>query len=322
MKAIVIDRYGSPDVMELREVPTPRPGPGEVLVRVRAASVNDWDLGILRGTPYLTRLGGGLRRPKVRIAGCDLAGEVEAAGEGVDGLAPGDRVYGDLCMAGFGTFAEHVVAPPSALARIPGGMSFEQAAAIPQAGMLAVQGLIDAGRLRSGQRVLLNGAGGGVGTIALQLCRLHDVEVTAVDRAGKLDLLRSLGADRVLDYRQTDFTRERERYDLILDVKTTRSPLAYAWALEPGGVYATVGGATWRLLQVLALGRPIAWLAKKQVRLVMLKPNKDLGYLGELFAAGKLAPVIDRVYDLADAAEAMRRFASGEHLGKVVIAVP
>jgi NADPH:quinone reductase-like Zn-dependent oxidoreductase len=198
-------------------------------------------------------------------------------------------------------------------------MTFEQAAAIPQAGMLAVQGLIDCGRVRSGQEVLLNGAGGGVGTIAIQLARLHGAEVTAVDKSGKLDMLRAMGAARVIDYLEEDFTRGGERYDLILDVKTTRSPFACARALKPGGTYVTVGGGTPLLLLCLALGPVIRRLERKQIRMVGLKPNKDLAYLNELFEAGRLAPVIDRRYALADLPEALRRFDSGDHMGKVIV---
>ncbi|HSD29866.1 MAG TPA: NAD(P)-dependent alcohol dehydrogenase [Vicinamibacteria bacterium] len=191
MKAAVMERYGTPDVLELRDVAAPIPNAGQVLVRVHAASINDWDWGLLHGTPFVNRVLNGLLTPKVRIIGCDIAGLVEAVGADVKAFQPGDEVYGDLCASGFGAFAEYACAPAASLARKAAGMSFEQAAAIPQAAMLAVQGLVDVGRIRSGQQVLLNGAGGGVGTFALQLARLHDVEVTVVDKAGKLDMLRA-----------------------------------------------------------------------------------------------------------------------------------
>ncbi len=319
MKAIVMERYGTPDVLELKDVARPAPEADEVLVRVHAASVNDWDWGLLRGEPFISRLLYGLLTPRVRIPGCDIAGRVEAVGAAVRSFRPGDEVYGDLCMSGFGAFAEYACAPEAALARKPAGMTFEQAAAIPQAGMLAVQGLIDAGRIRSGQKVLLNGAGGGVGTFALQIARLHDVEVTVVDKPGKLDVLRALGADHVIDYLQEDFTRGGELYDLILDVKTNRSPFAYARALRPGGIYATVGGTMPRLLQVLILGPLISRLHGKQVRLVTLKPNKDLDYMNSLFEAGRLTPVIDGPFGLADLPEALRLFGAGDHRGKIVV---
>ena len=241
-------------------------------------------------------------------------------GSSVTSLQPGDEVYGDLCMAGFGTFAEYVCAPANCLIKKPASMSFEQAAAIPQAGMLAVQGLIDVGEVAPGKTVLLNGAGGGVGTYALQLAKIYDVEVTCVDSAGKLDMLRELGADHVIDYREQDFTRNGQGYDLILDPKTTRSPFDYARALNPGGIYATVGGQNRRLLQVFLLGR-LAASAGQRIRVVGLKPNKDLGFINEQFEAGNLTSIIDGPYKLEDTAKAMAHFASGDHLGKIVITV-
>ena len=322
MRAAVIDRYGTPEVMELREVATPTPRAGEVLVRVHAASVNDWDWGLLRGTSFAIRMLHGLFTPKVRIIGGDIAGRVEEVGKDVKAFRPGDEVYGDLCMCGFGAFAEYARAPEACLAHKPPGMTFEQAAAIPQAGMLAVQGLIDVGRIRSGQTLLLNGAGGGVGTIALQIARLHDVEVTAVDKAGKLDMLRTMGAHHVIDYLEEDFTRRGNRYDLILDVKTNRSPLAYARALRPHGTYATVGGSIPRLLQAVVLGPLVSRVSDKHLRLVTLKPNKDLAYMNELFEAGKLVPVMEGPYTLADVPEAFRLFGSGNQRGKIIITIP
>jgi NADPH:quinone reductase-like Zn-dependent oxidoreductase len=321
MKAVVIERYGTADVLELKDVPTPRPKAGEVSVRVRAASINDWDWAMVQGKPFAARLLHGLLKPKVSIPGCDIAGRVEAVGDAVETLRPGDEVYGDLCLNGFGAFAECVCAPETALATKPAAMTFEQAAAIPQAGMLAVQGLIDVGGIRGGQRVLLNGAGGGVGTFALQLAKLHDVEVTAVDKQGKLGMLRTMGADHVVDYMEEDFTRSGERYDLILDVKTNRSLLAYARALNPGGTYATVGGDTGRLLRVAVLGPLIARWSRKHLRVVGLKPNKDLAYVNDLFESGRLAPVIDRTYRLEEVPEAFRFFSTGDHRGKIVVTV-
>lgn len=322
MKAVVMESYGTPAVLKLREVPTPTPLAGEVLVHVHAASVNDWDWGLLRGKPFVTRVLHGLITPKVQIIGCDIAGRVEAVGEDVEALQPGDEVYGDLSASGFGAFAEYACAPEAGLARKPPDMTFEQAAAIPQAGMLAVQGLIDVGGLRSDQKLLLNGAGGGVGTFALQLANLHDVEVTAVDRAVKLDKLRHMGADHVIDYRREDFTRTDTSYDLILDVKTNRSPFAYARALNPNGTYATVGGDSWRLMQIPIMRPLISRLSGKHVRLVILKANTDLAFMNELFEAGKLLPVIDSTYELGEVPEALRRFGTGDHLGKIVVTMP
>lgn len=316
-----MERYGTPDVLELKDVPRPVPGPGEVLVRVHAASVNDWDWGLLHGEPFMNRALNGLFKPKVRTIGGDIAGSVEDVGEGVEAFRFGDEVYGDLSTSGFGGFAEYVCAPEAALAHKPAAMTFEQAAAIPQAGMLAVQGLIDVGGIRSGQTLLLNGAGGGVGTFALQIAKLHDAEVTVVDKSGKLEMLRALGADHVVDYLREDFTRAGKRYDLILDVKTGRSAFAYVRALNPQGTYVTVGGNTWRLLEVVALGPVIRRVSGKRVRLAVLKPNKDLAYMNELFEAGRLVPVIDRSYSLDEVPEALRHFGTGDHQGKVVVTV-
>ncbi len=314
-----MERYGTPEVLELKDVATPTPKAADVLVRVHAASINDWDWGLLRGTPFVNRVLNGLFTPRVKVIGCDIAGRVEAVGEDVKVFKPGDEVYGDLCMSGFGAFAEYACAPEACLAHKPPGMTFEQAAAIPQAGMLAVQGLIQVGRIRSGQKLLLNGAGGGVGTFALQIAKLYDVEVTAVDKAGKLDMLRAMGADHVIDYLEEDFTRHGKCYDLIFDVKTNRSPFAYARALNPNGTYATVGGSIRRLLQALVLGPLISRLFNKHLRIVTLKPNKDLAYINELFEAGTLVPVIDRPFKLADVPQALRFFGTGDQKGKIIV---
>ena len=320
MKAVVMDSYGTPDVLELRDVATPTPKADQVLVRVLAASVNDWDWGLLRGAP-INRLFSGVLTPRVRILGGDIAGRVEAVGADVKAFQPGDEVYGDLCMSGFGAFAEYVCAPEKGLAHKPAAMTFEQAAAIPQAGELALQGLVDVGRIRSGMTLLLNGAGGGVGTFALQMAKLHDVDVTVVDKPGKLGMLAAMGADHVIDYLEEDFTRNGRRYDLILDVKTNRSPFDYLRALNPNGTYVTVGGSIPRLLQALVIGPLTARLYHKHLRLVGLRPNKDLNYINELFERGKLLPVIDGPYTLADLPEAFRHFGTGDHQGKIIVTI-
>ena len=318
MKAIVMESYGTPDVLELREVPKPTPRADEILVRVHAASINDWDWGLLRGE-FPTRLLSGFLTPRVQIIGCDIAGRVEAVGRDVKAFQQGDDVYGDLSASGFGAFAEYVSAPEASLVLKPASMTFEQAAAIPQAGMLAVQGLIDAGQIASGQTLLLNGAGGGVGTLALQLAKLYDSEVTAVDKPAKLEMLRALGAAHVIDYFEKDFTRDGKRYDLILDVKTKHSPFAYTRALNPNGTYVTVGGSIPRLIQTLVAGQLISRLSDKNVRIVALKPNKDLAYINELFEAGKLLPVIEARYELAELPAALRFFGTGDHKGKIIV---
>jgi NADPH:quinone reductase-like Zn-dependent oxidoreductase len=320
MKAIVMERYGPPERLEVRDVPVPAPKPNEVLVRIHAASVNDVDWSLVTGRPFfLIRLLYGFPAPRVRTVGGDIAGRVVAIGAAVTRFTPGDDVYGDLCESGFGAFAEYVCAPERCLVHKPAAMSFEQAASIPQAGMLAVQGLIDVGRIRRGQSVLLNGAGGGVGTLALQIAKQYDAELTVVDKAGKLDMLRALGAHHVVDYRREDFTRSGRQYDLILDTRSTRPPWAYARALKPGGSYVTVGGDTRRLLQLLVPGWLIARSTGKRLTLVGLKPNKDLAYFNDIFTAGTLVPVIDSVFPLARVPEALARFGTGDHHGKIII---
>jgi NADPH:quinone reductase-like Zn-dependent oxidoreductase len=320
MKAIIFTRYGSPDMLRLAEVETPTPKDDEVLIRVHAASLNDWDWGALGGTSFVNRLMFGLLRPKKQILGSDVAGRVVAVGTHVTRFQPGDDVFGDLSGA-WGGFAEFVRARENALALKAPSMSFEQAAAIPQAAMLAVQSLRDAGHLRAGQTLLINGAGGGVGTFAVQIAKLYGAQVTGVDSAGKLDMLRALGADHVIDYAREDFTTNGQRYDLILDVKTNRSILDHMRALRPDGTYVTVGGSMLRLLQALFLLPWISLLTHKHVRIVVLKPNKDLAYMTELFETGKVAPVIDGPWKLSDTPAAFRHFGEGRHKGKVVIVV-
>ena len=306
-------------MLRLQEVEKPTPKADEALIKVHAASINDWDWGLLQGTPLVNRLLSGLLRPKIQILGCDVAGRIEAVGANVKELRPGDEVFGDLCACGFGAFAEYVCARESALALKPATMTFDQAAAIPQAAMLAVQGLIDKGKIHTGQKLLINGAGGGVGTFAVQIAKLYGVEVTGVDRIGKLDMLRSMGFDHVIDYTKEDFTKNGCCYDLILDVKTNRSMFAYARALCRKGVYVTVGGSMLRLLQSLLLGPWISMISKKHIRFVALKKNKDLLYMNGLFEAGKIKPVIDGPYKLDEVPEAFRIFRKGVHKGKIVI---
>jgi NADPH:quinone reductase-like Zn-dependent oxidoreductase len=320
MKAIVFHRYGPPDLLALEEVDKPSPKDNEILVEVRAVSVNDWDWGLLHGTPFANRLMSGLLTPKKKILGSDIAGRVEAVGKGVSRFRPGDEVFGDLSGT-WGGFAEYVCAREDALELKPAAMTFEEAAAIPQAGMLAVQGLRDRGQMRPGQKLLINGAGGGVGTFAIQIARLYGVETTGIDSSGKLEMLRSMGFDHVIDYMTQDFTKSGQRYDLIFDVKTNRSILDCTRALSPEGTYVTCGGATSRIVQAVCLGPLISMTSKKKVRVVFLKPNKDLAYMCELFEAGKLRPVIDGPYTLSQVPEAVRYFGEGRHKGKVVITV-
>lgn len=318
MKAIIYNEYGPPNVLQLKEVEKPAPEDNEVLVKVHAVSINDWDWQLIQGIPFVNRIENGLLKPKKKILGSDIAGRVEAVGKGVKQFQVGAAVYGDLSGT-WGGFAEYVCAPENALISKPAAMTFEQAAAIPQAAMLAVQGLIDIGKIQTGQKLLINGAGGGVGTFAVQIAKLQGLEVTGVDSTAKLEMMRSLGFDQVIDYTQEDFTESGKCYDLILDVKTDRSIFKYAGALCPKGMYATVGGDTPRLLQAFLLGPWISLTRKKKIRVVILKVNKDLAYINKLFEAGKINPVIDGPYKFAELPEAMRYFGEGKHKGKVVI---
>ncbi len=317
MKAIIYYKYGGPEVLQLQEIEKPAPTDDEVLVRVHAASLNDWDWGLLHGD-FINRILNGMRKPKIKILGSDISGKIEAVGKNITRFKIGDEVYGDL-SGRWGGFAEYTCAPEKALALKPAGMSFEQAAAIPQAAMLAVQGLIDKGNIKAGQKLLINGAGGGVGTFGMQIAKLYGVEVTGVDSSSKLDMMRSLGFDHVIDYAQEDFTKNGKRYDLILDVKTNRPMFAYTRALNPNGIYVTVGGSLSRLLQALVLAPWISVMHKKRISIVNLKTNKDLDYMNELFEAGKIKAVIDGPYKLEELPAVFRIFGKAAHKGKLVI---
>lgn len=322
MKAVVLPRYGSPRELELREVPRPEPGEGQVQLQVAATSVNDWDWCLVRGRPFYIRLLCGLRTPRVRIPGVDVAGVVSSVGAGVRSWSPGDRVFGDLSESGFGAFAEYVCVDQAGVARAPANATFVEAAALPHAATLALQALRRVAGLRSTDRLLVNGAGGGMGVLAVQIARhLGVAHVTGVDHGDKLESLRALGYDEVADYRTCDFTRTGERYDVILDAKTNRPPTAYARALRPGGRYVTVGGETGHLLCNGLLGPLLGRLRNRRFRVLGLKPNQDLDWIRELCEGGGLSPVVDRVFPLAQVAEALQRFGDGLHTGKVVVEV-
>ncbi len=318
MKAIVWTKYGSPDVLHLGEVEKPTPKDNEVLIKVHAASINSWDWELLRGKPFVNRLLFGLLKPKI-ILGCDIAGRVVAIGKNVKQLQPGDDVFGDISGCGWGGFAEYVCARDNALALKPASMTFEEVAAVPQAALLALQGLRDKGQIQPGQKVLINGAGGGVGTFAVQIAKSFGAEVTGVDSTRKLDMMRSIGADQVIDYTQEDFTKNGQRYDLILDVAAYHSIFDYKRALSPKGIYVMVGGSTARIFQVMFLGPWISMTGSKKVGILMHKPNKDLAFIKELLEAGKVVPVIDRRYPLSKVPEALRYFGKGHAKGKLVI---
>ena len=322
MKAIVRHEYGSPDVLELEEIEKPKVGDDDVLVKVHAASANASDVELLTAHPLYVRLVGfGSWRPKIPILGSDIAGRVEAVGRNVTRFQPDDEVLADTFHHGLAGFAEYVSIPESALlVHKPEGLTFETAAAIPQAAVIALQGIRDEGRVQAGHQVLINGAGGGAGTFAVQLAKSLGAEVTAVDRGSKADMLRSIGADHVVDFRREDFTDLGRRYDLILDLAAHRSILDHKRVLSPNGVYAMVGGGMGSILQALFLGPWISKTGNKKMGLLAVKPNKkDLTYVTELVAEGKLEPVIDRRYPLSEAAEGLRYLGAGHARGKVVI---
>ncbi|UCH88921.1 MAG: NAD(P)-dependent alcohol dehydrogenase [Thermoplasmata archaeon] len=320
MKAVVFTKYGPPDVLSYEEVEKPVPGDNDVLVKVHAACINDWDWGNLRGKPFINRMIFGLFRPKrSNILGCDMAGRVEKVGANVKKFKEGDEVFGDLSNSGFATFAEYVSAPENALVPKSPSMTFKQAAALPQAGALAVQGLRDKGQVKKGQRVLINGAGGGVGTLGVQIAKLAGAEVTCVDAKEKLDLLTSLGADHVIDYKKVDYTKTGKQYDLILDNVVTRSMFSYKRTLRPGGRLLMIGGDIPRIIRI-ALTAPLI-SGRKKLGILGLRPNVGLDYLNELFEAGKLKIMIDRTYKLKEVPEAFRFFGTAKHKGKIVITV-
>jgi NADPH:quinone reductase-like Zn-dependent oxidoreductase len=321
MKAIVYEEYGSADVLRLTEVAKPSPADGEVLVRVRAVSLNGADREALIGRPLYTRIGG-LRRPRHPILGSDIAGCVEAVGRGVREFKPGDEVFGE--MPGYhGGLAEYVCVPEKAISPKPATLSFDEAATLPQAGAIALRGIIRVGKVQPGQRVLVNGAGGAAGSFAVQLAKGRGAEVTAVDHADKLEFLRELGADHVVDYTSQDFTRAGAEHDLVLDLIAHRSPFACARAVRRGGTYFFAGGAVSALFQILLLGPGIRMATGKKLKLLMVPQDReDARAVAELCTGGELRPVIDRRYALSEAPAALRYLAESRHLGKVVITIP
>ena len=321
MKAIIYEKYGTIDVLQLAEVEKPVPRENEVLVEVHAASVNVDDLDRLRGQ-FAVGFGGSRGR-RYKILGSDIAGRVAAVGDRVEQFRPGDEVFGDLTGCGFGAFAEYACAPEKALASKPPRITFEEAAAAPSRAIIALQGLRSSGGVRPGQKVLINGASGGVGTFAVQIARHYGAEVTAVGSAGKLDLARLLGADHVIDYARADFTRNWQRYDRILDVAAHRSISDYRRALNPGGICLLVGGSAAAILQALFLGPLISLAGGRKIGLLIWRPfrKEDVDALSELLGSGKVKPVIDRRYPLSKVPEALRYLEEGRARGKVVITV-
>jgi len=320
MKAVAYTRYGPPGVLRLTDVETPVPKGDEVLVRVRAVSLNGSDWETLRGKPLYSRIGGPFR-PRHHVLGSDIAGRVAATGPEATLFRPGDDVFADI-LSSMGGFAEYARVPQSALSQMPAGLTYEEAAALPQAGAIALQGIRDKGQVQPGQAVLINGAGGGSGMYAVQLAKLDGAEVTGVDNTGKLEFIRSLGADHVIDYTRENFTRNGRAYDLILDLAAYRSPLACRGSLKPGGRYLYVGGSVAALLQAL-LAWPLTGRAgSRKIRVLPVRLGvQHLAPLVELCQAGKIATVIDRRYPLGEVPEALRYMGAGNAKGKVIVIV-
>lgn len=323
MKAIVFEKYGPPEVLQMREVARPTPGERDVLIRVRAVSLNAADWRMMRADPFLARLYSGLFRPRrITTLGADVAGVVEAVGSQISRFKPGDEVFGDVFASDFGGLAEYKCAGEDELILKPQSVSFEEAAALPLAGMTALHALRDAAKVQSGQQVLINGASGGVGTYAIQIARHLGAEVTAVCSGAKQQLARSLGAHNVIDYAKEDFTKSGRLYDAIIGVNGFRSLDEYRRCLTPSGIYAMVGGDGRQLFQALLLGPLYSLASKKKIVTVSSKPNRaDLELLSDLLAQGKIRSVIDRRYPLEESAEAMRYLEAGHAAGKVIVTV-
>ncbi|MBX2865078.1 MAG: NAD(P)-dependent alcohol dehydrogenase [Leptolyngbyaceae cyanobacterium MAG.088] len=320
MKAIVQDEYGASDVLRLADVDRPVPQDNQVLVRVHASSVNAGDWHLMRGTPFLIRLMfGGIAKPKLKTLGSDVAGRVEAVGKDVTQFQVGAEVFGDVSECGFGAFAEYVCVPETALMLKPDNTSFEVAAAVPAAALAALQSVRDYGQIQSGQKVLVHGASGGVGSFAVQIAKAFGAEVTGVCSTAKVDMVRSLNADHVIDYTQTDCTQTGP-YDLIIDAAAYRSVYDFLPALKPQGTYVMVGGSTARFFQVMFLSPWIAKTRQYTVKCLAAKPNQDdLTTIRDLVATGKITPFIDRRYPLSDVPDAIRYVEQRQVKGKVVI---
>jgi NADPH:quinone reductase-like Zn-dependent oxidoreductase len=319
MRAIVYTEYGPPDVLQFTEVAKPTPKDDEVLIRIRAASVNALDWRLMRGAPYIVRILFGLRKPKIARPGRpgrDVAGQLEAVGRNVTQFKPGDEVFG-VCL---GAFAEYACSIEDKLALKPANITFEDAAAVPVAAISALQGLRDKGRIQRDQRVLVDGASGGVGTFAVQIAKSFGAEVTAVCSTRNVDTARSIGADHVIDYTREDFTQSGQRYDLIIAANAYHSIFEYRRALSQDGIYVMAGGGWAQILQAFFLGPLLSLIGRKKMCNFMAKINKkDLVLLKDLLEAGKVTPVIDRRYRLSEVPEAIRYLEEGHARGKVVI---
>jgi NADPH:quinone reductase-like Zn-dependent oxidoreductase len=323
MQAMVFNTYGSPEaVLQLKTVEKPTPKDHEVLVRIHAASVNAADWRLMRGAPFLVRLEMGLKKPKYPILGGDIAGVVEAVGRHVSAFKPGDAVFGDLSGCGFGGFAEYAAVPEQFIALKPNNLTFEQAAAVPMAAITALQALRDKAGIQPGHKVLINGASGGVGTFAVQIAKAYGAEVTAVCSPAKIEMVRALGADHIIDYTQENFTRSGKRYDRIIAVNGFHPITAYQHALTPDGVYVMAGGSMQQIFQALLLGPLLSLRSRQKLGSMTAKPNQnDLNVIRELIETNAIMPVIERRYPLSDLAQAVRHVEKGHARGKIVITI-
>lgn len=320
MKAVIYEKYGPPDVLEFKEVPKPTPKDDEVLVKIHAASLNAADWHLLRADPFLARLFGGLVRPKFNILGADIAGVVESTGKNVKLFHAGDEVFGAVSECGWGGFAEYTTATENALALKPKNESFEQAAAVPLASITALKALRNKGKIHPGQKVLINGASGGVGTFLVQIAKSFGAEITAVCSTGKMDITLSIGADTIIDYTKEDFTKNGKKYDLIIAANGYHPISDYKKALSSNGIYVMTGGAGVQMAQAIFLGPLMSVFGNKKMMALSAKSNKeDLIYIKELVETGKVTPVIDRQYPLNELADAMRYLEEGHASGKIVI---
>ncbi len=315
MKAILMKGYGPPESLGYEEIDKPLPKKGEALVRIMSTTINDWDWGLVRGLPKIYRLIFGLIRQKNPIPGVEYAGIIESIGEGLEGFEVGDRVYGDVSVYGWGTWSEYACIRSSALRKIPQGMDFVEASAMPHASLLAYQGLVELGKLKPGMKVVVNGGGGGMGVFAVQIINAIGSQAIGVDHGSKLEKMKSLGYRKVIDYTKTDFTEMEEKFDLILDAKTLRLPWKFLKVLKKEGRYVSVGGSPGRMIQIL-LAR---LMGKKNIMILPLKPNEGLEEVEKMYQQGLLKPRIDGPYEFASVAEKLRYFGEGHHFGKVVL---
>ena len=314
MKAVIFKKYGPPEVLQYQEIPTPFPKENEVQIKLKATAINEWDWGILHGKPFINQILFGLFKPRKNILGCDIAGIVERVGEKVTKFQPGDEVYGDISERTWGGFAEYVCASEEQILHKPASISFEEAAAIPQAAALAIQGL-KKGEIHRRKKILINGAGGGVGSFAIPYAKLHGSEVTGVDNGEKLDFMKELGADHVIDYTREDFSKNGKKYDLILGAVAYRSLHEFRRSLTPEGVFVMLGGSMKRILQFAVLSPFFG----KQLKLVPLVPNGEIDAVIDMIEAGKIRPKIDKVFPLSETAEAFRYYGKGGFKGKIVV---